>query len=163
MPKQSLKLYITLIFLHMENNTQTLRKRILPILLFCEANKGDLSLYRTWDSSEERKKKLFYAYYAGLFCRILYRIEYQPVSSEGFISDCDSLLDKYNWYNIQEKDLKLFHSEDPYYCEVPEAFEFLDDIDNVIWNSTDSGHRRDAICFKSEHVIWTFADVRGSR
>ena len=66
-----------------------------------------------------------------------------------------------DWYDIQEKDLKLFHSEDPYYCEVPEAFEFLDDIDNVIWDSTDSGHRRDAICFKSEHVIWTFADVRG--
>ena len=48
-----------------------LRKRILPVLLCCQANKDDLKLYSSWREKEDASRKLFYTYYSGLFCRIL--------------------------------------------------------------------------------------------
>lgn len=141
-----------------------LRKRILPILLYCQANKGDLKLYKNWSDSEECGKSLFYAYYSGLFCRILCMMEtdayhdmrYSPVIEESY-----SLLDKYNWYDIQNADLELFASAGPYGCEVPEALEFIDGVDDVVWKGSGFSNGRDAVCLKMEHASWTFADVRG--
>lgn len=146
----------------MENNIDQLRKRILPILLFCQANKGDLSLFRTWDEMEDAGKRCFFAYYSGLFCRILYKIEDSADIGGSFFSDCDRLLDKYNWDNIQNKDIELWVSAGAYGCEVPDALEFLDGIDDDVWKSSRYGNGRDALCLKTEHVSWTFADVRGS-
>ena len=145
----------------METNTDSLRKRILPILLFCQANKGDLNTYNTWRDCEDVRKKLFYAYYSGLFCRILYIIETSSLR-RSFILDCNLLLDKYNWYDIQEADIVLFHTGDPYDCEVSDALKFLDGIDNVAWKDSGFGNGKDAVCIKTEHASWTFADVRGS-
>lgn len=144
----------------METNTDSLRRRILPILLVCQANKGDLSAYNLWKDCEDVRKKLFYAYYSGLFCRILYIIETSSLR-RSFVRDCNLLLDKYNWYDIQEADLELFHTGDPYDCEVPDALDFLDGIDNVAWKISTFGNDRDAVCFKMEHGSLTFADVRG--
>ena len=145
----------------MENTTNDLRKRILPVLLLCQANKGDLSLYKSWKDGDDAGKKLFYAYYAGLFCRILCMQETAPVLRH-FVRDCNALLDKYNWYDIQEKDLELCKAAGPYGCEVPDALEFIDGVDNVAWKDSGFGNDRDAICIKMEHSSWTFADVRGS-
>ena len=39
-----------------------LKREILSILLFCQAYKGDLSLYENWEYREDAGKKLFYAY-----------------------------------------------------------------------------------------------------
>ena len=136
-----------------------LRKRLLPILLFCQANKGDLRMYEEWKDQKDANKKLFYAYYSGLFCRILYMLEDSASLLRHFSRDCDLLLDKYNWYDIQDKDIELFHSND---CEVPDALEFLDGIDNVAWKDSGFGNGKDAVCIKLEHSSWTFADVRGT-
>ena len=83
-----------------------LRLRILPIMLYCQANKGDLSLFESWKDKEDAGEKMFYAYYSGLFCRILCMLE-QDSDHEDLVRDCNALLDKYNWYDIQEKDLEL--------------------------------------------------------
>lgn len=139
-----------------------LRKRIMPILLFCQANKGDLRMYEEWKDQKDANKKLFYAYYSGLFCRILYMLEDSASLLRHFSRDCDLLLDKYNWYDIQDKDIELFHSTDPNDCEVPDALEFLDGIDNVAWKDSGFGNGKDAVCIKLEHSSWTFADVRGA-
>ena len=144
------------------NSIIYLRKRIVPILLFCQAYKGDLRNYDAWKDQKDANKKLFYAYYSGLFCRILYMLE-DPASLLGhFAQECHLLLDKYNWYDIQDKDIELFHSAGPYGCEVPDALEFLDGIDNVVWKDSGFGNGKDAVCIKLEHGSWTFADVRGS-
>jgi len=137
-----------------------LRKRLLPILLFCQANKGDLRMYEEWKDQKDANKKLFYAYYSGLFCRILYMLEDSASLLRHFSRDCDLLLDKYNWYDIQDKDIELFHSTGPNDCEVPDALEFLDGIDNVAWKDFGFGNDKDAVCIKLEHSSWTFADVR---
>lgn len=137
-----------------------LRKRLLPILLFCQANKGDLRMYEEWKDQKDANKKLFYAYYSGLFCRILYMLEDSASLLRHFSRDCDLLLDKYNWYDIQDKDIELFHSTGPNDCEVPDALEFLDGIDNVAWKDSGFGNGKDAVCIKLEHSSWTFADVR---
>ena len=137
-----------------------LRKRLLPILLFCQANKGDLRMYEEWKDQKDANKKLFYAYYSGLFCRILYMLEDSASLLRHFSRDCDLLLDKYNWYDIQDKDIELFHSAGPNDCEVPDALEFLDGIDNVAWKDSGFGNGKDAVCIKLEHSSWTFADVR---
>ena len=143
----------------METNVISLRKRILPILTFCQANKGDLSLYETWKDQKDAKKKLFYAYYSGLFCRILFLIE-DPSIGRYFVNKCNLLLDKYNWYDIQDEDLKKCHAEGPG-CEVPDALDFLDGIDNVIWKKYDFGNRENVVCIREERGSWSFADVRG--
>ena len=145
----------------MENSTiNELRQRILPVLLYCQANKGDLTLYRSWSDKDDADKKLFYAYYSGLFCRILCVIE-SEVIPRSFVSKCNKLLNKYNWFDIKSNDLKLFQTVGPYECEVADALEFIDGIDNTIWDDTNlSPHN--AYCIKSEHSSWTFADVRGS-
>lgn len=145
----------------METNAENLRKRILPILLFCQANKGDLSLFKSWKDCEDARKKLFYTYYSGLYCRILFIIETSSLL-RSFVRDCNLLLDKYNWYNIQEVDLNLFHNGDSYDCEVPDALEFLDGIDNVAWKDSGFEYGSVAVCLKEERGSWTFADVRGS-
>ena len=139
---------------------EELKQRILPILLFCQANKGDLKLYHSWSDNDDADKKLFYTYYSGLFCRILCVIE-SGVVTRSFISKCDKLLNKYNWYNIQANDLDLFKAVGPYECEVPDALDFIDGIDNSVWNDTNLS-ARDSYCMKTEHSSWTFADVRGS-
>lgn len=144
----------------METNAENLRKRILPILLFCQANKGDLSLYDSWKNQKDARKKFFYAYYSGLFCRILFIIETSSLR-RSFVRDCNLLLDKYNWYNIQDADLEKCSADGTFDCEVPDAFEFLDGIDNVAWKDSGFGNGRDAVCLKMEHGSWTFADVRG--
>lgn len=132
-----------------------LRQRILPILLYCQANKGDLSLWRTWEKQEDADKKLFYAYYSGLFSRILIKLE-ETVISRSFFRDCDLLLDKYNWYNIQNKDLELCYADGPNGCEVPDAFDYIQGLDDIIWKV--SGWGNSPRCSSS----WTFADVRGT-
>ena len=148
----------------MENDIESLRKNILPILLFCQANKGDLSTYSIWKNDRDAGKKLFYAYYSCLFCRILYKLEDSSNIFRSFVCKCNDLLDKYNWCDIQDKDIKLFKTADTYTygCEVPEALDLLDGFDNVAWKDYGFGNGRDAVCVKLEHVIWTFADVRGS-
>ena len=143
----------------MEETTIELRKRILPILLFCQANKGDMRLYESWREHEEAGKKLFYAYYSGLFCRILCILETEK-ASQSLFSDIKNLLDKYNWYDIQKEGLEQCALDGPYGCEVPEALEFIDGVDNVAWKDSGFGNGRDAVCLKMEHGSWTFADVR---
>lgn len=146
----------------MENNIESLRKRILPILLFCQAKKGDLTIYDSWRDHDEAGKKLFYAYYCGLFCRILCLLENATNTSRSFIHHCNDLLDKYNWYDIREKDLELFHTAGSYACEVSEALEFIDGVDNVAWKNSGFSNGKDAVCLMMERGSWTFADVRGS-
>lgn len=140
-----------------KTNKDELRRRILPILLYCQAQKGDLSLYDTWRGKKDANKKIFYAYYSGLFCRILCVLD-----SDLVIEDCNVLLDKYNWYDIQEKDLELCIAAGPYGCEVPDALEFIDGIDNVAWKDSGFGNDRDAVCLMSDRGGWSFADVRES-
>jgi len=141
----------------MEDKIKELRLRILPILLYCQANKGDLNLSKNWRNQDDAGKKFFYAYYSGLFCRILYMLETRPVFRH-FVRDCEVLLDKYNWYDIQEKDLELCRAAGSFGCEVPDALEFTDAIDKVIWNISNF-RKGDAVCLK--HGSWSFADVRG--
>lgn len=145
-----------------KNEMNSICLRIIPILLYCQANKGDLSMYETWKNSEDAGKKLFFAYYSGLFSRVLFMIEGANLSSEELVRNCEMLLDKYNWYGIQCKDIEIFHSDGPYGCEVPEALGFLDGVDNVAWNDSGFGNGRDAVCLKMERGSWTFADVRGA-
>jgi len=143
-----------------KNKVDELRQRILPVLLFCQANKGDLSLYESWKYRDDAGKKLFYSYYAGLFCRILCMLETASVLRH-FTRDCDKLLEKYNWYDIQERDLELCKAAGPYGCEVPDAFEFIDGVDNVAWKDSGFKNGQDAVCIKMEHSSWTFVDIRG--
>ena len=145
----------------MDNMINDLRKRILPIMLYCQANKGDLWLYEEWRDREDAGRKSFYAYYSGLFCRILCMLETDHVLRH-FVRDCNDLLNKYNWYDIQKEDLEKCQAEGPYGCEVPDARQYIDGIDDV--SNKDSGvrERPDPICLKMDHAIWTFADVRGS-
>ena len=142
-------------------DTNKLHKRIISILLYCQANKGDLSSYDSWRDREDVGKKLFFTYYSGLLCRVLMIID-GPLSSDRLIRNCELLLDKYDWYNIQCKELELFHSVGPYGCEVPEALGFIDGVDNVAWKDSGFGNGRDAVCLKMENSSWTFADVRGT-
>lgn len=144
-----------------KTTNKELRLRILPVMLYCQANKGDLSLFESWKDGDDAGIKTFYAYYSGLFCRILYMLETTSVPRH-FVRDCNALLDKYNWYDIQEKDLELCKAAGPYGCEVPDAFDFIDDVDNVVWKDSGFKNGRDAVCIKMEHSSWTFADVRGS-
>ena len=138
-------------------------KRVLPILLYCQAQKGDLEMHENWTYHEDRNKKYFYAYYSGLFCRILCLLEtLDYIIFNPIVDECKELLNKYNWYDIQDVDLELFVSDGPYGCEVPEALEFIDGVDNVAWKDSGFGNGRDAVCLMLEHSSWTFADVRGS-
>ena len=43
-----------------KNEMNSICLRIIPILLYCQANKGDLSMYETWKNSEDAGKKLFF-------------------------------------------------------------------------------------------------------
>lgn len=138
------------------------RERILPILLYCQAQKGDLRMYDIWCDYDDRNKKLFYTYYSGLFCRLLCLSESLSQITTSFYNECYRLLNKYNWYDIQDSDLELFASAGPYGCEVPEALEFIDGVDNVAWKDSGFGNGRDAVCLMLKHSSWTFADVRGS-
>ena len=74
---------------------------------YCQANKGDLWLYEEWKDKEDAGKKYFYAYYSGLFSRILCILEEDYVLRH-IVRDCNVLLDKYNWYDIQKEDLEKF-------------------------------------------------------
>ena len=144
-----------------KTTTDELRLRILPIMLYCQANKGDLSLYESWRDRDDSGKKLFYAYYAGLFCRILCVLE-TTMALRHFVRDCNMLIDKYNWYNIQDSDLELCKETGPYGCEAPNALEFIGGVDDVAWKDSGFDNGRDAVCLKMEHGSWTFADIRGS-
>ena len=142
-----------------------LRKNIMPVLLYCQSQKGDLKMYENWTFHEDRNKKLFYAYYSGLFCRILCMLEttaYDSIIYSPIVEECKALIDKYNWYDVQDADLELFVSGGTYGCEVPEALAFIDGVDNVAWKDSGFGNGRDAVCLMLEHSSWTFADVRGS-
>ena len=139
-----------------------LRKRILPVLLYCQAKKGDLELYREWDNREDRNKKYFYAYYSGLFCRILCLLEKLSEVTDKLLNECETLLEKYHWYDIQDEDIEKFVIGGSHACEVPEALEFIDGVDNVAWKDSGFGNGHDAVCLKMDHASWTFADVRGS-
>lgn len=154
-------MYRQLLFI-MEKNISSLRKRVIPILNYCQAKKGDLDTYESWENHNDAGKKLFYAYYSGLFCRIFYVLEDNLVVTEDFTNECNRLIDKYNWYDIREEDLKLCASADPYGCEAPDALMFLDGIDNVAWGKSSYNIGRDAVCLKTKRGTWTFADVRGS-
>ena len=139
---------------------ETLQKRIIPILIYCQANKGDLYDYYDWKDKEGAWKKLFYAYYSGLLCRILFIMD--DVTSVQFKEECSNLLDKYNWFDIQKQDWEAFCSDGAYECEVPEALSYIEEIDNVAWKDSGLGNGRDAVCLKMNRGSWTFADVRGS-
>ena len=145
----------------MENKINDLRKRILPILHYCQANKGDLWLYEEWRDREDAGRKLFYAYYSGLFCRILCMLETDFVLRH-VVRDCNALLDKYNWNDIQKEDLEKCKAAEPYGCEVPDALQYIDGVDDV--SRKDSGvlERPDPICLNMGRAFWSFADVRGS-
>ena len=138
-----------------------LKREILSILLFCQAHKGDLSLYEDWKNREDAGKKLFYAYYSSLFCRILHILEKQGYDSL-FISDCEALVKKYKWYDIQPDDLESFANMGAYGCEVPAALNHITEIDTAIWKLSGSRNGRDAICVHFCSHFWSFADVRGS-
>lgn len=135
-----------------KTKAEELRQRILPILLCCQANKGDLSLYKQWRDQEDAGKKLFYAYYAGLFCRILCILD-SNVIFRHFVRDCNLLLDKYNWYDFQKEDLELCASSMD--CEVPDALDFIEGVDNGASGFT-WGY--DAPCAHT----WSFRDLRGT-
>lgn len=139
----------------------TLKREILSILLFCQAHKGDLSLYEDWKNREDAGKKLFYAYYSGLFCRILYILEKQEYDGL-FISACEELVEKYHWYDIQPDDLESFANMGACGCEVPAALNHITEIDTAIWKLSGSRNGRDAICVHFCSHFWSFADVRGS-
>lgn len=143
-----------------KTSADELRRSILPVLLYCQANKGDLKC-KGWQSEGDAGRKFFYAYYSGLFCRILCMLEMTPVP-ENIVRDSKVLLDKYNWYDIQQKDLELCKEAGPYGCEVPDALKFIDGVDNVAWKDSGFGNGRDSVCLKMGHSSWTFADVRGS-
>lgn len=145
----------------MDNMINDLRKRILPILLYCQANKGDLRLSEEWRGREDAGKKSFYAYYSGLFCRILCLLEKGRVPNH-IVRDCDALLDKYNWYDIQKEDLEKCKAEGPYSCEVPDALQYVDGIDDASKKESGDLERPAPIFLKMDHAFWTFADVRGS-
>jgi len=138
-------------------SAKAMRRKILPILLYCQAQKGDLSIYGKWKGHRYTGKKLFYAYYAGLFSRILCILE----TDSSIISEYQKLLDKYNWYNITQPDIDLFKAAGPNGCEVPAAQEYIPGVDDV-WNAPGFPYGRDAICIKFPHSSWSFADVRGS-
>lgn len=144
----------------MEKMINDLRKRILPIMLYCQANKGDLWLSEEWGGREDAGRKFFYAYYSGLFCRILCILGTYDVT-EKLVHDSNALLEKYNWYDIQKEDLEKCKAEGPYGCEVPDALQFIPGVDNVAWKNSGFGNGRDAVCLKMEHGSFTFADVRG--
>lgn len=138
----------------MESIIKDLRSRILPVLMYCQAQKGDLAKYDDWCDDEDAGKKLFYAYYSGLFCRILCLLETE-MATEPLVEKCEVLLGKYNWLDIQKKDLELcVASGNPRDCEVREAFRFMPDVDDEKrCNTIDPSCRCGG---------WTFADVRGS-
>ena len=138
-----------------------LKREILSILLFCQANKGDLSLYEDWINREDAGKKLFYAYYSGLFCRILHILEKQEYDGL-FISECEALVGKYRWYDIQPDDLESFANMEADGCEIPAALNHITEIDTAIWKRSESQNRHDAICSDFFSHFWSFADVRGS-
>ena len=143
----------------MEKKNEVLRKRILPVLLYCQANKGDLELYDEWAKHKGANKKLFYAYYSGIFCRILFLLESERLHSQ-FIKDCNHLLDKYNWFDVQDKDIELCCSTIDNGCEVPYAIEEISAVDKDIWNY--HSFVNDAFCWEVGGRSWTFADVRGN-
>ena len=128
---------------------------------YCQAKKGDLSLYEEWRDREDAGRKLFYAYYSGLFCRILGMLETDFVLRH-VVRDCNALLDKYNWYDIQKEDLEKCEAEGPYGCEVPDALQYVDGIDDASKKESGDFERPDPIFLKMDHAFWSFADVRGS-
>lgn len=132
----------------------TLRNRILPVLLYCQAKKGDLELYRDWDNHEDRNKKYFYAYYSGLFCRILCLLETPFKVTDTLLGECEALLDKYHWYDLQDEDFEKFVSGGTCACEVPEAIKFIDGVDEE--DRKESGF----VCLILP-PYWTVSDVRG--
>ena len=146
----------------MPNAVEDLKKRILPVLSACQSNKGDLILFRQWSDDEGARKKLFYAYYSGLFCRILFLLESESYSYD-FIPKCEELLKKYNWFDVKDEDLDLFTNGMPYDCEVPEAMLFIDGFDNLIKKDLEnrSGMRMPCYWFV-DGGAWSYADVRGS-
>ena len=139
-----------------------LRKQILPILLFCQANKGDLTLWEDWKNREDAVKKYFYTYYSGLFCRIQYQLENDNRISIDYIENCEELLRKYRWFKIDEQSIKLFASGNPRDCEVPEAQRFITGIDDVLWGMRQMDNMTDAICLRMNSGYWSFADVKGT-
>ena len=139
-----------------------LRGRILPILLFCQANKADLWSWKKDDKGIDVAKKYFYAYYSGLFCRILCQLEEPKMIDSNYIQNCNELLDKYNWYKIEEMDIMLFLTGSTRDCEVLRALEFIDGVDNVAWKNSGFENGSDAVCLKTEKGSWTFTDVRGT-
>lgn len=152
----------------MKKSETLLRERIIPIFHYCLAHKGDLSLYKDWSNREDAFTKLFYAYYSEVFFRILFLLDNSSCVSSNFYKDCESLVDKYQWYNIQKKDLKssfIPENKSVDYCEVQDAFAPIKDLDDVIWQNTRFSDGRAAngrpICFAKDGLIWTFADVRG--
>ena len=147
-------------------NNKEIQERIIPIFHYCQAHKGDLSIFNEWHKREDAVTKLFFAYYSELFFRMLFLLEYYSCSKD-FYEDCETLLDKYNWYDIQNYDLQLFipQTKSVDYCEVPGDLEVINGFDDVIWKNTRfsngrSGNGR-AICFAKDGGLWTFADVRG--
>lgn len=53
--------------------------------------------------------------------------------------------------------MEWFVSDGPDACEVPDALEFIDGVDDVGFP-----YGRDAICLNINRGTWSFADVRGS-
>lgn len=147
-----------------------LQKKVIIIFHYCQAHKGDLSLFNEWKLCDDAVKKLFFAYYSELFFRILFLLK-STFPNQTMYDNCVALIDKYKWYDIQNSDLlhsfvpEILNWKSVDYCEVPEALEYIDGLDDVIWSNTSFGKGRAgngrAIIFAKDSLIWTFADVRG--
>lgn len=107
-----------------------LKRKIIPILYHCQMYKADLTQFKScqnWDPIV-KSRKMFFTYYSALFCRMLYYLETMPIEPH-FIQKCNDLIGMYNWFDIQESDLRKFYEsggsnrEYWYKSEVPELLE----------------------------------------
>ena len=161
-------------------NKEELRKKIIPILHYCQAYKVDLVAesdeIRKIDVCEKRiinqqkLRKYFYAYYSGLFCRMLYYLEIHPVD-QCFIDQCQNLIEKYNWYDLQDPDFQKFTNEsdrnrDEYYhSEVPILLDpdvKMPELDDPMGGFIYLAKGPKGIAECPSDGGWQYADVRGA-
>lgn len=156
---------------------EELRKRIIPILHYCQAYKVDLVAehdeIHDWDICTKREipqkklRKYFYAYYSGLFCRMLYYIEYYDID-QSFIDQCQALIEKYNWFDLQDSDFQNFTKRlnDEYYLsEVPVLLDHdtkMPELDEPMNYRIILAGSPDGLAKHPTSGGWEYADVRGA-
>jgi hypothetical protein len=161
-------------------NKEELRKKIIPILHYCQAYKVDLVAesdeIRKIDVCEKRiinqqkLRKYFYAYYSGLFCRMLYYLEIYPID-QCFIDQCQKLIEKYNWFDLQDPDFQKFttssdqNREEYYHSEVPILLDHsiqMPELDEPMHYRIILAGGPDGIAENPTSGGWEYADVRGT-